>query len=333
MKARSPSRGPAHVAGDPPRGEFEREAGEVGLEDLGSAVSLAAAVFDLAPQAVRDAGLGAAGPARALIGRGPTRRHRRQPAEPRSCVEARLAGEPGVDDDPHAVDRQRRLGDVGRQHDPPSSGRRRCERPVLFLERERAGEGVHVDVGRDGVRSARRAIVRHVGSRRCPAGTPARRRRRSRAPAGRGDDVGSIGSSRRVAPGRGRPLRPDRPPRAAPARASVAPATGAASARRRRTSGRRSSITGASSTRRRPSVSGVADIATIARSGRIVAATSIVNASAVSAVRLRSCTSSKITAPTPGQLGVVLEPPRQHALGDDLDAGVRAPMWRSSRVW
>ena len=89
--------------------------------------------------------------------------------------------------------------------------------------------------------------------------------------------------------------------------------------------------TGASSTRCRPWMSGVADIATITRSGRIVAATSVVNASPMSAVRLRSWTSSKITAATPGSAGSFCSR-RVSTPSVTTSIRVAAPMWRSSRV-
>ena len=78
----------------------------------------------------------------------------------------------------------------------------------------------------------------------------------------------------------------------------------------------------AASSRAKAAVSAVADMATMRRSGRSVAAASSVSARPRSVVRLRSWTSSNTKADA-GQLGVVLEPPGQHALGDDLDAGRR----------
>ena len=79
-----------------------------------------------------------------------------------------------------------------------------------------------------------------------------------------------------------------------------------------------------SSRRANAAVSAVADIATMRRSGRSVAATSSASARPRSVVRLRSCTSSNRIAATPGQLGVVLDPPGEHALGEHLDPGCRA---------
>ncbi len=107
------------------------------------------AVFHATPQAVGDARLGAPGSSRPLVGRVATDRHGRQPCHPGTGVEARRAGEPAVDDDADTLDRQRRLGDVRRQHDAAAAGRRRGQRHVLLLQRQRAGQGAHVDVRAD----------------------------------------------------------------------------------------------------------------------------------------------------------------------------------------
>ena len=91
--------------------------------------------------------------------------------------------------------------------------------------------------------------------------------------------------------------------------------------------------------RRRPSrraklaVSAVADMARMRRSGRSVAAASSVSARPRSVVRLRSWTSSKTTSPTPGSSGSCLQTTGEHALGDHLDAGLRADAAFVARVW
>ena len=59
-------------------------------------------------------------------------------------VEAGDAREPGVDDRGHALDGERRLGDVGREHDaPPRAG---TQRALLLVERLIAVQGDDVDV-------------------------------------------------------------------------------------------------------------------------------------------------------------------------------------------
>ena len=52
---------------------------------------------------------------------------------------------PAVDDDVDALDRERRLGDVGGQHDSPPTGRGRPQCGVLLLERHGAGQPANVD--------------------------------------------------------------------------------------------------------------------------------------------------------------------------------------------
>ena len=106
-----------------PRGELEHEPGQVDLGDLGRPVGRAGAVLHPAPQPVGDARARPPGPPGALVGRVAADRHGRQPGHPGADVEARRPGQPAVDDDPHAVDGQRRLGDVGRQHDAAPAGR------------------------------------------------------------------------------------------------------------------------------------------------------------------------------------------------------------------
>ena len=129
-----------------PGGQFQCESGEVDGLDLGRSVGQAAAVLDLRPQAVGDAWLGATGATGALVRRVAADRHRRQPRHPGAGVESWRPRESAVDDDADALDGERRLGDVGGEHDPSPPGRRRCQREVLVLERQRAGERPNVDV-------------------------------------------------------------------------------------------------------------------------------------------------------------------------------------------
>ena len=92
------------------------------------------------------------------------------------------------------------------------------------------------------------------------------------------------------------------------------------------------STTGASSSAVRPSTSGVADMASNRRSGRIVDTTSSASARPRSVVRFRSCTSSKMTRPTPGSSGSFCRR-RVSTPSVTTSRRVSAPMWRSSRVW
>ena len=197
------------------------------------------------------------------------------------------------------VDGQRRLGDVGRQHDAPPARRRRRQRLVLLLEGQRAGQAVDVDVGTE--------VADEL------LGEPG-----DLADAGQERQHVAVLVAQRPADG----ARHRRPP-------AGRRATAAASGRRRGTSGPALSTTGAgpsavASRRANSAVSAVADIAAMRRSGRSVAAASSVNASPRSVVRLRSWTSSKMHEPDAGQLGILLQAAGQHALGQHLDPGRRA---------
>ena len=130
-----------------PAGQLEHQPGEVDLGDLGGAVGRPGAVLHPAPQAVGNARSEAAGPAGALVRRVAADRHRGEAGHAGADVEARRSGQPAVDDDADTLDRQRRLGDVGRQHDAAPAGWRRGERAVLLVGAEGAGEAVDVDVG------------------------------------------------------------------------------------------------------------------------------------------------------------------------------------------
>ena len=90
-----------------PRGQFERDAGEVDLGDLGLEVGPPGGVLELAPQPVGDAGLGPPGAPGTLVGRRPAGADGREASHARAEVVSWHAGQAGVDDDAHAADRQR----------------------------------------------------------------------------------------------------------------------------------------------------------------------------------------------------------------------------------
>ena len=129
----------------PPHRHLERQAGEIDRGDLGGAVRRPAAVLDLRPQPVGDAWLRAPGSTGALVGRVAADRHRGQARHPGGRVEPWRSGKPAVDDDPDPLDRERGLGDVGRQDDAPPAGWRRGEGEVLLLSAHRPGERAYVD--------------------------------------------------------------------------------------------------------------------------------------------------------------------------------------------
>ena len=131
-----------------PHGQFQGESAEVDLGDLGRQVGEAGRLFELAPQPVAGARLGAAGAASALVGRGPAGGHGGEPGHAGAGIEPGHPCQTGIDHHAHAGDGERRLGDVGAQHHTTSAGGRRGERQILVGQRQCTGQRVHVDRGR-----------------------------------------------------------------------------------------------------------------------------------------------------------------------------------------
>ena len=112
--------------GDAPERAIERETGKIGGEDLRRGIGLKTAVRGLLPQAITNAGLGAPRAPASLIGVRPADADGLEPREADVGLVDRNAHEPAVDDDAHAFDRERRLGDRGGEHDlAPPRGRGR----------------------------------------------------------------------------------------------------------------------------------------------------------------------------------------------------------------
>jgi hypothetical protein len=110
--------------GDSPQGAVEQERGKVRFQNLGRVEARQGGGRRLLPQAVDGPRRLAAGAAGALGHRRLARPLGHQPGDPRGPVVARPAGEAGVDDDPHAVERQAGLGDRGGEnHLAPAGGR------------------------------------------------------------------------------------------------------------------------------------------------------------------------------------------------------------------
>ncbi len=172
--------GPAQpVGGCAPSGEFQGQAAEVHLGDLGLQVGAAGAVLELAPQPVRRAGLGAAGAAGALVGRCSAGGDGGEAGHAGALVEAGHAGQARVHHHAHAVHGERRLGDVGAQHHPAAS------RQAMAAVRGPARPArVHRRAGTRRRSAARRlrATLERGGSHRCRAGTPTGRRSAHAAP-------------------------------------------------------------------------------------------------------------------------------------------------------
>ena len=153
-----------------PGRELEQRAAEIDAQDLRQLVLAPADLLGARPEPDAAAGPEPAGASRALRRRRAADGAEPQPIEPRPRVEARDAREPGVDHDRHALDRERRLGDVGREHD--AAARPGAERPRLLVERLIAVQRQDVDPGGRGERRERART--RGGSRRRRAGTRAR---------------------------------------------------------------------------------------------------------------------------------------------------------------
>ena len=130
---------------DAPLREIEHQRGKIGGEDFGLGVGRERSGLRLVPQPVADAGLGAAGAAAALIDRGARGAHGLQPRQADVRLVARHPRQAGIDDDAHALDGQRGLGDRGRQHDLALALRRRRDGAVLHGGIERAEQRHDLD--------------------------------------------------------------------------------------------------------------------------------------------------------------------------------------------
>ena len=138
-----------------PGGQLERQRGQLDLVDLGGAHRFES--LRLRPQAVAGAGRDASGAARALVGRGLRDGRGLQARETAVGIETRLARQPAVDHHAHARQRHRGLGDIGRQHDAPAAVRIRRQRQRLLLQRQLAmqRQQAHIAGGHRGQRGQR----------------------------------------------------------------------------------------------------------------------------------------------------------------------------------
>ncbi len=109
--------GEAGDVAEPERGHLEDDAGEVGAQDLGVGELRPGLEVLLRVEPDRDALGDAAAAAGALVGRGLADRLDRQPLHLGAHGVAADPRDAGVDDVPDAGDGQRRLGDVGGEHD------------------------------------------------------------------------------------------------------------------------------------------------------------------------------------------------------------------------
>jgi len=116
------------------------------------------------PEADAAAGREAARPPGALVGGGAADRLHAEHVDPVARVEPRDAREARVDHGGDALDRERGLGDVGREHD--ATARPGPERPLLCLERLVAVQRDDVERPRRGDRRERLGGAAHLGRAR-----------------------------------------------------------------------------------------------------------------------------------------------------------------------
>ena len=135
--------------GDAPDRAVEHEPRKIGGENLGRGVRLKSAVRGLLPQTIADARLHAARAPAPLVGVGFADAHRREPREPDVRLVDGDAHEAAVDDDAHALDGERRLGDRGREHDLAPPGGRGRDGEILRMGVQRSVERRDVDAGPD----------------------------------------------------------------------------------------------------------------------------------------------------------------------------------------
>ena len=132
----------------PPGREIKGKPGQIGVENFGRGEGRERRRLRLVPQAIADAGLGAAGAAAALIDAGARGAHGLEPRQSEIRLEALHTRQPAVDDDAHAFDGERGFRDRCGEHDLATAGPRRRDGEVLLAAIERAIERRDVDVVR-----------------------------------------------------------------------------------------------------------------------------------------------------------------------------------------
>ena len=130
---------------------IENQAGKVRLQNLRWRKGLKCGRLLRPPKANRDPGFGAPSPPGALVGGGPRHTHRLQPRQARRRFIFRLARKAAVNDDAHAIDRDRGLGDGGGEHDLAPAPGRRTDCSVLRAAFHRTEERHDIGIGRDPV--------------------------------------------------------------------------------------------------------------------------------------------------------------------------------------
>jgi hypothetical protein len=129
-----------------PGRQFQRQRGEVRLENLGRREGGQGTLLAPGPHPVADPRPQPAGAAPALVGLGPADRYRHQPRHAGAGVEAAAPRPAAVDHDADALDGQRGLGDGGGQHHPAAAARLALKRRALAGEGQGAVEWAYRDL-------------------------------------------------------------------------------------------------------------------------------------------------------------------------------------------
>ncbi len=129
-------------------GKVEQKAGQVRGENFRAGECFQRLGGRFFPQAIADAGLGTPCAPPALVGSGARHAHGFQPGQSKAGLEARHTGKSAIDDDAHALDRQRGFGDGGRQHDLAAARRRGLYGAILRLPVHGPVERRDVDIWR-----------------------------------------------------------------------------------------------------------------------------------------------------------------------------------------
>src|SRR5262249_1223180 len=150
-----------HELTNTPGAKLERDRREIEAQDFGKLPVFALGVLGSGPKPHAATRARAAGTPGALLRRCPADTHLFESIHAVPPVETGLAREPGVDDRRHALDGERRLGDVGREHD--LAPRSLLNRAALLLERQITVQHADIDVVID---SKRGDGLRRLANRR-----------------------------------------------------------------------------------------------------------------------------------------------------------------------
>ena len=148
-------------------GELQGQARQIGIDDLRARCGEKAVLLVHIPQPVAHARCGTPGAPAPLVGRGAAHAHGVQPRQPGHCIVARNARPAGIDHHAHAFHGEARFGHAGAEHHLASSGRRRCERRLLLIQRHAAVQHEDIHRGRHAPHQPlrRAALFTHAGQK------------------------------------------------------------------------------------------------------------------------------------------------------------------------